>query len=150
METASGGMSPEELQWLCRSTLQARFPYFRNADVSACFYSYIGLTHTIRRKGNCWTLRISDHCRRAPRVVLEAITHILACKVMRRSPPREMVKVYERFRKEQTIETEVEVRRRKRGHKKINTQPGKYHSLWEIYCDVNQRYFNGQVEIKKI
>ncbi len=150
METKDGGMGSEELQWICRSTLQARFPYFRDAEISASFYPYIGLTHTIRRKGNQWTLRISDHCRRAPRIVLEAIAHILACKVMRRSAPRDMVQIYERFRKEQIIGAEVDARRRQRGRKKIDTRPGKQHSLWEIYSDLNERYFNGQVEIKKI
>jgi hypothetical protein len=144
------GLSSTDLEWICRSTLQARFPSFRDTEIKASFYPYIGLTHTIRRRGGYWEIRISDHCRRAPRVVLEAVTLILACKVLRRSPPQDMLKVYERFRQEPAIEEAVHARRRKHGRKWISSSEGRYHSLWEIYRQLNARYFNGQVEISKL
>ncbi len=147
---SSRGLSSADLEWICRATLQARFPYFRDAQIKASFYPYIGLTHTIRRKGGYWVIRISDHCRCAPRAVLEAIALILGCKILRRSPPREMLKVYDRFRHEPAIEAAVEGRRRKHGRKQIDCSDGSYHSLREIYQELNARYFNNQVELHKL
>jgi len=64
------------LQDLCRSKLKAAFPVFQKGNIEAFFYPYIGLRHTIRRKEKTWVVRISDHCRNAPRPVLEAILMI--------------------------------------------------------------------------
>ncbi len=139
-----------DLEWLCRCTLQARFPYFREKEIKACFYPYIGLTHTIRWKSGRWVLRISDHCRRAPRVVLEAITLILGSKVLRRRPSREVLDTYEHFRQEPAIEEAVHARRQKRGRKRIGSSEGRCHSLGEIYRELNARYFNNQVEIRQL
>lgn len=147
---SAAGLSSAELEWICRSALHARFPAFRDTEIKATFYPYIGLTHTIRRKGGRWVIRISDHCRRAPRVVLEAITLILGCKVLRRSPPQDMMKIYDRFRLEPAVEEAVDDRRRKHGRKRINTSEGRHHSLREIYRELNARYFHDQVEIRNL
>ncbi len=130
--------------------LQAAFPSFRNMEVRACFYPYIGLTHTIRRKKGGWLLRISDHCSRAPRFVLEAIAMILACKVLRRRAPKDMLRAYELFRRSPTVEAAVDARRLRRGRKVIREAAGSHHALAEIYRDVNRLFFNSQVEIRKL
>ena len=139
-----------KLQWLCRSVLQASFPAFRNADVEAEFYPYVGLTHTLRRKNTKWILRISDHCRDAPASVIEAIVRILACRVMRRKPPRKIEETYERFRRDPATENAVRSRRAVKGRKQFSGKPGKYHSLRKIYRELNDRYFNNQIEINRI
>lgn len=139
-----------QLQWICRSVLQANFHQFRDAEVRAKFYPYIGLTHTIRRKGTGWDVRISDHCRRAPRIVLEAVTTILACKVLRRRPPAEMIRIYDRFRQLPQIEEALNGRRFTRGRKQISQHEGRHHSLSRIYHALNERYFGGQIEVRKI
>ncbi len=152
METAvnDADRSSEELAWICRAALQAAYPSFRDAHIEACFYSYVGLTHTIRRTGKGWLLRISDHCRRAPRMVIEAIALILAAKVLRRKPPRRMLEEYAHFRKAVEVEELVRKRRLQRGRKLINSGEGKYHSLAAIYREVNARHFANQVEIHKL
>ena len=119
-------------------------------SVDACFYPYIGLTHTIRRKGSTWMIRISDHCRHAPRPVLEAIVMILACKVMRKKPRRKFLQTYELFRKDPSLSEAVRERRILKGRKHITGDVGEYHSLLEIYRDINGRYFNNQIEIGRI
>ena len=58
-----------DLGWICRSSLQARYEHFRGAEITASFYPYVGLTHTIRKRDVVWVIRISDLCRNAPRVV---------------------------------------------------------------------------------
>src|SRR5512136_488600 len=112
------------LQWLCRSLLQDSFPTFQNAKIDARFYPYMGLTHTIRRKGSSWIIRISDHCRHAPKPVLEAIVMILACKVMRRKPSQKFLETYESFRTDPATMEMVKERRLRKGRKQIGAEMG--------------------------
>ena len=138
------------LRSICSSVLQSSFPAFRNAEIEAKFYPYVGLTHTLRRKNSKWVLRISDHCRSAPVQVIEAIVKILAYRVMRRKPPRKVVEAYDQFRREPGIERAVRERRAEKGRKQFSVKPGKYHSLRKIYRELNERYFNSQIEINRI
>jgi hypothetical protein len=144
------GENAGELQWICNSVLQSSFNQFRGTEIRASFYPYIGLTHTIRRNGDVWNVRVSDHCRHAPRAVLEAVVYILGCKIIRRKPPVEMIRLYERFRSEPLVEAAVDQRRLRRGRKIIGSPVGKHHSLEEIYCALNGKYFNDQIEIRKL
>jgi hypothetical protein len=142
--------SSADLQWICRSALSSAFPSFRDMAIEASFYPYLGLTHTIRRKGTKWILRISDHCRRAPASVLEAIAMILASKVMRRRPDAQCLQHYERFRNDPWVSKAVEERRRAKGRKRIASTPGKCYSLRQIFEELNAEFFNGQIELRKI
>jgi hypothetical protein len=153
VQPAAGGQKDNrllELEWLCRSLLRDAFPQFRNANIEASFYPYIGLTHTIRRKGSGWVMRISDHCRFAPRPVLEAIVMILGCKVMRRRPRQEHLQTYENFRKAPWVEEAVRERRTRKGRKHIAGEAGRHYSLGEIYRELNSAYFNDQINIARI
>jgi hypothetical protein len=140
----------EILRWICRSVLQSAFPIFRSAEIEACFYPYIGLTHTIRRKGPTWMIRISDHCGDAPRPVLEAIVMILGCKIARKRLPGKFLQIYETFRKNPWIVESVRERRRQKGRKQITGYEGKHHSLAEFYKEINAIFFNNQIEIRMI
>jgi hypothetical protein len=138
-----------QLAWVCRETLQAMFPSFRNVEISASFYPYVGLTHTIRRRGSVWILRVSDHCVRAPRLVLQAIAILLACRVLRRRAPEEWVHVYREFCQAPPVDASVRERRLRRG-RKVMRAAGRHHAL-RTYCDdLNRRFFNGQVEVAGI
>jgi hypothetical protein len=142
--------SAVELQWLCRSVLEGIAPEFRQGEVRAAFYPYIGLTHTIRRKGMTWVVRLSDHCRHAPRPVLEAVITLLAYKALRRRVPKRAVETYDAWRKTPGIDDAVSARRSSKGRKRFDDQKGRHHSLEEISREVNRRFFNDQVEIRKI
>ncbi len=143
------GPEPLDVAWICRSVLQATYPQFRGVPIAASFYPYIGLTHTIRKRGSGWVIRISDHCRTAPRIVIEAIALILGAKILRRRPPRDMLRVYDRFRNEPVVEEMLRSRRGREG-RKVLTPKGRHHSLPEIYAEVNRSCFNGQVDIREI
>ncbi len=138
-----------QLDCVCRDTLRAMFPSFRDAQISSSFYPYVGLTHTIRKRGSAWFLRISDHCLQAPRSVLQAIAILLACRVLRRRPPEEWLQVYEAFRQAPSVAASVREQRLRRG-RKVLVAAGKHHVL-RSYCDaVNRRFFNGQIDISRI
>jgi hypothetical protein len=138
------------LQEICHSILPAFSSSFRAREFVAGFYPYIGLTHTIRRRGTSWVIRISDHCAHAPRTVLESIILLLACKVTRKKPSSETIEVYERFRLDPQVEHSVCARRVQQGRKQIGAAQGQYHSLDEIFAQLNLLYFNNQVEVRKL
>jgi hypothetical protein len=144
------GREETELQWICRSTLEALSSTFWETEVETCFYRYIGLTHTIRRKGSKWIVRISDHCMNAPAQVIEAIIVILGCKVLRRITPRKPLEIYENYRKSAYAESVVRERRMLKGRKNIADETGMHYSLSEIYREVNAAYFGDQIEIRRI
>lgn len=123
---------------------------FQKAEVVASYYPYVGLTHTIRKQRGRWVIRISDHCRKAPRPVLEAIIQILACKILRRRPPQAAMEIYEGFRQTPEIEAAVRARRLERGRKRISSSNGVYHSLQDIFGELNAQYFNEQLEVSRI
>jgi len=139
-----------DLKEICRAVLSAVSDSFRGKEIRAEFYPYIGMTHTIRRRGSVWVVRISDHCSQAPRPVLEAIVHLLACKVLRRKPSGEALKTFEAFRRNPEIERRVRVRKSERGRKHIDERRGKHHALAEIFLDLNRKFFNNQVELRKL
>jgi hypothetical protein len=139
-----------ELQWICRSALRAISPTFREAELEVSFYHYIGLTHTIRRKGERWVIRISDHCKLAPAQVFESIIVILGCKVLRKKPPRRSLEIYDGFRKTPAIESAVRKRRLLKGRKHFASETGTHHSPEDIFGELNNAYFGGQIEIQKI
>jgi len=150
-EGASGNsLSSEKLQQICDSVLRDSAPAFRDAAIEAAFYPYLGLTHTLRRKQDKWIVRISDHCRCAPAPVIEAIVRILACRVMHRKPPRTAMEIYELFRRDPEIEEAVRRRRAAKGRKQFSGKPGTFHSLENIYRELNDLYFNKQIEVKRI
>jgi hypothetical protein len=139
-----------DLPEICRSILRPLSDIFRDGDIAAAFYPYIGLHHTIRRRGNTWTVRISDLCSEAPREVLESVVLLLASKVLRRKPPADAVRIYRRFQTDQAVERRIRARRLQRGRKQIGQAQGKHHSLAGLYRELNRRYFNNQVELQKL
>ncbi len=144
-----GDISAADLERICRSALRSTFPSLRTRKIRASFYPYIGLTHTIRRCGAEWVLRISDHCRKAPREVLAAIAIILGCKVFRQQPSDDWLRIYEQFRRDPAVEAMVRARRIRRG-KKIMRTTGKYHDLRLYYRQINRQYFNSQIDLNAI
>lgn len=149
-ETTCPDWNPEQLQKFCVSVLRTSFTAFQNVPIRVSFYPYVGLTHTLRRSKEGWILRISDHCRAASAHVIESVVLILAYKVMRRKPPRRSLDIYDDFRKSPETESAVRKRREVRGRKFFSDTKGKHHAIEEMYRELNERFFNGQVEINRI
>ena len=140
-----------DLHHICRAVLENLSPEFHGAAINARFYPYIGLTHTIRRgKSGGWTVSLSDHCRRAPQEVLKAIVTILACKALRRRVSKRARQIYDDWRRESAISDAVNARRTAKGRKRFADHDGRCHPLQEIFRDINRRFFNDQIEIRKI
>jgi hypothetical protein len=136
------------LEEVCRRVLPRLSSTFRDAVILAAFHPYVGLTHTIRRRGAIWVIRISDFCRDAPPEVLESIVELLACRILRRKPPPAAFETYERYRFDPEVGRRVQARRLTRGKKLLLDPRGQCYSLVEIFGELNRQYFNGQVEIR--
>lgn len=150
MDRTDGVIADAELQGICRSTLETYSDLYRGKSITAEFYPYIGMTHIIRRRNSGLVVRISDHCRNAPREVLQAILILLASKMEHKKPPAHASETYEAFRRDPEVTARMHGRRRQQGRKHILRAEGKHHSLMEIYRDLNERYFRGQVEIARL
>jgi hypothetical protein len=149
-KTTQTDWNPPQLQIFCVSVLRSAFSAFQDVNIQVSFYPYVGLTHTLRRKKKDWTLRISDHCLSASSDVIESIVLILACKVMRRKPPRKWLDIYTDFRKSPEIEAAVRKRRKMKGRKFFSETKGRHHPIDEMYRELNEQFFNGQIEINRI
>jgi len=139
-----------QLEEICRRILNSRFTQFKDSEIRASFYPYIGLTHKIRKKADSWVIRMSDHCSAAPVEVLEAIALILGCKIMRRRPPEDVLAVYGQFCNRPEVQRRVRARRLERGRKMLRNPRGRHHSLDEIFRDLNRRFFNNQIELNRL
>jgi predicted metal-dependent hydrolase len=60
------------------------------------------------------------------------------------------LRTYELFRKNAEVVDAVRQRRLLKGKKYIVGEAGDYHSLQDIYTELNRRYFNNQIEIEKV
>ncbi|HSR68531.1 MAG TPA: SprT-like domain-containing protein [Acidobacteriota bacterium] len=114
------------------------------------FYPYANLHHTIRLRGQTVYLRLSDILCDAPEPVLSAIAVILLYKLMRRQPPAAERRLYARFvAREETRERCRRVRR-KRGRKHLTAEQGRHFDLRSLCEDLNRRYFDGHLTIKRL
>ncbi len=143
-------MTDAELQRVCEARLRALSPSFREAPVEAAFHPYVGLTHTLRRRSGRWKLRISDLCRGAPEPVVGAIAELLGCRVLRRRPPEAARRLYEAYRRSPEVRDAVSERKLARGRKEFAGTAGRVHSLKKIFARLNERHFNGQLEVRHI
>lgn len=143
-------LQSSELEEICRRTLRARFSLFRDMDVHASFYSYVGMTHRIRKKGSAWVIRVSDYCSTAPVEVLEAVAVILGYKILQRRPPSDVVEVYQRFCDLPEVQRRIRTGRMRRGRKIIRSPRGRHHSLDDLFRDLNRRFFRNQIELNRL
>jgi hypothetical protein len=142
--------SRRDLELVCRRALLAILPASENEPLAAEFYPYVGLSHTIRRRGRGWVLRISDHCVGAPEGVIDAIATILGSKVAGRRPPGAAHALYDGFRRDPDLVARIRARRLSRGRKRLGPSPGVHHALEEIFRDLSACFFGGRLEVARL
>ncbi|MEJ2111671.1 MAG: hypothetical protein P8Z37_17530 [Acidobacteriota bacterium] len=81
---------------------------------------------------------------------MESIVLILGYKVLHRKPPQKSLEIYERFRSDPQLESLVRKRRESKGRKLFSNRRGVHHCLQKIYGELNQKYFNGQIDVRRI
>jgi hypothetical protein len=105
------------------------------------FHPYVGLTHTIRLRGDAAHVRLSDVLRRAPLGVIESAAALLLGRLYRRRPPEDLLDLYRRFAHAAATRRKIELLRCSRARKLDLHPAGSHHDLHEMYQRLNARYF---------
>jgi len=119
-----------------------RAPHFHVA-----FYPYVGLSHSIRLRGEQADARLSDLMRGAPLEALEAAAAILLAKLYRLRLPRALAVRYRRFAESGRVSRRLDRVRRHRGRRQHTGPQGHAHNLEAIFQRIKGEYFSGRLRV---
>ncbi|HEY2934782.1 MAG TPA: SprT-like domain-containing protein [Acidobacteriota bacterium] len=143
-------MSSEALTRLAQEVYagqQARKPA---PPLSAQFYPFASLNHTIRLRNGKILLRISDLMTDAPEPALRAIIGILLLKLDRRKVPAELEAIYRAYARDADMRGKVHQIRKQRGRKLLNSRSGRFFDLGSSFDRLNREYFNGELKVSAL
>lgn len=114
------------------------------------FYPYASLTNTIRiRQGRVY-VRISDVLSEAPDIVLSSVVVILLHRLFRRRVPEREAAIYREYARKTEIRQRLQAVRRQRGTRHFTLPAGHAYDLRELFDELNQRYFSGNLHIRHL
>jgi len=123
----------------------AKFTGKERKDVEVVFYPYVGLNHTIRVRNGKVLVRISDSCVTMSREGHKALAEILVAKLLGKKVPAESNRIYNSNVKDEKIQAKNDSVKRARGRKIITSASGDVYDLSEIFNELNEEYFNGEL-----
>lgn len=115
--------------------------------LSATYYRYSGLTHTVRAHKNQMHIRISHHFREQPEEIIEAVTHILIRKLLKLSPDKREIQLC-REAETRILEGLSQTGSGGASHKgpSRHCRPplGRHYNLEEMVDRLSREYFDGE------
>jgi hypothetical protein len=112
-------------------------------ELEARFYTYAGLSSTIRlRQGRVYA-RVSDILREAPQEPLFALACILIAKLYRRKVSEAQTAIYRTYIADPLIRDASDSSRRERGRKHTTSPQGRNFDLNAMFDFLNAKYFAG-------
>lgn len=114
--------------------------------ISVKFYPYTTLKNTIRIRGDVIFIRISDMLMDAPQDVIRALGIIMFCKLDRKKPPEQDVKLYKDHLNSNKMQELIKNVRKERGKKVLAGSKGQFYDLDESFERINTNYFNGKLK----
>ena len=114
-------------------------------SLEARYYPYAGLSSTIRLRGGHIYARVSDILRDAPEEILFALACILIAKLYRRKAPKAQQELYRSYLLQQHVTEASNSTRRQRGYKRTTSSRGEHYDLEELFDNLNQQYFAGEI-----
>lgn len=118
--------------------------------VEISFYPYTNLRHTMRMRKGKLLIRISDILNDAPSEVLCAVTVILLYRLFKEAPPQELKLLYRRYVSRQDIRRRIHSVRRSRVRKRLSSPQGRVFDLEELFRELNQRFFGGELHVQSL
>lgn len=109
------------------------------------FRRFVNVNSSIRLKDGELALKISDLLERAPAPVLEALFHILVCKLFRREVPQRHQQCYRLYLNRHDVRGDVQRTRKERGWKLCAGPRGDFYDLDPLFEELNQRFFAGEL-----
>ncbi len=122
--------------------LRPRTPF---PEMEIRFRPYADINNFIRVRDGRLIVGLSDMLEGAPRSVLEAIAFILLAKLYRKPIPKQHQLRYRQFLNRRSVRRQVHAVRRARGRQPLATPRGDCFHLEEIFDELNERYFGGQL-----
>ncbi|MBI3895749.1 MAG: M48 family metallopeptidase [Acidobacteria bacterium] len=110
------------------------------------FRPYADAYNVIRRREGRLVVGLSDLLEGAPRAVIEAIAFILIAKLYRKPIPRRYQLRYRQFLNRRSVRHQVHAIRQRRGRKWVGPAQGSHFNLEAMFDELNQQYFEGQLE----
>ena len=120
------------------------------ANIGASFHPFAGLRSTITLRDGVVKARVSDVLAEASPLVLEALAEILLARMFRRRPSREAHECYLAYTLRAPIRQRIDSVRRERGSKRLLPARGRCYDLEEIFHQLNQRFFSGEIPVPRI
>ena len=117
----------------------------RIPPVSVEIYPYSSINHTIRIRGGCAFVRISDICVDMDLEGQRALAFILVAKLYRKRAARVHHETYNACLKTPVIQSRVTTAKKIRGRKTPLLPDGDIYDLDEVFQDVNIKYFNNSI-----
>jgi hypothetical protein len=118
-------------------------PRTKPPEIAVEFRPFANANCFIRLENGRLHVRISDILQSAPAPIVEALAHILLCKLFRRPIPAIYNHRYRLYLNRREVRRSAELLRQIRGYKFISGPQGERYNLEEIFEDLNQRYFDG-------
>jgi predicted metal-dependent hydrolase len=111
--------------------------------ISVEFYSYTGISNTIRMRSGKLLVRLSDQLEGAPEAVLGSLAHILLSKLYRLPVERAHSLRYRKYVCTHDVNQKSRLVRQLRGRKQLRSAQGRWYDLEAIFDNLNTKFFYG-------
>jgi hypothetical protein len=112
-------------------------------DISVEFYSYAGISNTIRMRKGKLLVRVSDVLEGAPDEVLSSLAHILLAKLYRLPVGRSQTLRYRKYVSAHDVNQKAHLVRQVRGRKRLQSAKGRWFDLDAVFDGLNTKFFFG-------
>ena len=136
----------ENIRIFYAEAFQTLDPKSEVPKIAVEFYPYVGIKHTIRKRGETVFIRISDICRDAPTEVQKALALILVGKLKMKKISCEIEDIYREYAKSATLREKSLANKIARGRKIITDSKGEVYDLEKIFERLNRDYFAGKLD----
>ena len=112
-------------------------------EISVEFYSYTGISNTIRMRNGKLLVRLSDQLEGAPEAVLSSLGYILVSKLYRLPVERAHSLRYRKYVSTHEVNQKAHLVRQMRGRKRLHSAQGRWYDLDTIFDKLNTKFFHG-------
>jgi hypothetical protein len=136
-----------QLEAVFRSAHRQLRPRTPLPEISAEFFPFAGLNHTVRLREQRLLIRISDLFSDAPESILYSLALILLAKLYRKGTDEQHRNNYRAFILQRTIQERARAARVTRGRApRMLETPGRCHNLELSFARLNSDYFQGKLD----
>ena len=122
----------------------------KSPEIKVSFYPYVNINHTIRIRDGKILVRIAEILNSAPLRIHEALAIILVTKLLGKTTPKNVRKIYRDFVNSPSVQEKAIANKREKGRKVLTTSKGDYFDLDNIFGKLNLIYFGSSIPTPKL